>query len=190
MAEKLPPTNIIVKEVFFAGVEASRWVDTAPILWFGDGAGPPLVLGPPNITDIRLSPAISYRPDGTAFRTSHTVRADHGVALTEVAGAAPGQLSVRFHLLADPLVPPSAVVGVHQDAAHICLGSVRPPDARPVPMDSYEGLLQKVFRLPVVTCQHVRRPQQGVQSCHDEVPELLLGFRVHTNTDTLAVAKG
>ena len=82
-----------------------------PILWSGP-AGPLLVLGPPDMTDVKVSPGISYRPDGTPFRTSRTIRADHGAVLTEVAGVTPGQLSVKFHLPAGYTAPRAVPVTV------------------------------------------------------------------------------
>jgi hypothetical protein len=86
------------------------------------------------------------------------------------------------HVLGDPLALPPAVVEVHQHPPHVHLGGIRPTDARPVPVGPYEGRLQQVLCLPMVTRQQVRRPQQGVPPCRDEVPELPLGFRVHNSS--------
>ncbi|GAA4629146.1 hypothetical protein GCM10023196_048630 [Actinoallomurus vinaceus] len=73
-------------------------LDPEPIVWFAGGTGPLLVLGPPTMTDVKVSPAIAHREDGTPYREVRTVRADQGAVLTDVPGARLGQLSVKFRI--------------------------------------------------------------------------------------------
>ncbi|MCO6004881.1 hypothetical protein NE236_07800, partial [Actinoallomurus purpureus] len=69
-----------------------------PIVWYVGDTGPLLVLGPPTMTDVKVSPAIAHDKNGTAYRVVRTVRTDHGAVLTDVPGARLGQLSVKFRI--------------------------------------------------------------------------------------------
>ncbi|MEV5748927.1 hypothetical protein AB0L00_14015 [Actinoallomurus sp. NPDC052308] len=73
-------------------------LDPEPMVWYAGGTGPLLVLGPPAMTDVKVSPAIAQREDGTAYRVVRTVHADRGAVLTDVPGVRPWQLAVEFRI--------------------------------------------------------------------------------------------
>ncbi|GAB3967891.1 hypothetical protein GCM10029978_036250 [Actinoallomurus acanthiterrae] len=73
-------------------------LDPEPIIWFAGGTGPLLILGPPTMTEVKVSPAIARHKDGTPYRVVRTIPADQGAVLTDVPGAQPAQVSVKFRI--------------------------------------------------------------------------------------------
>ncbi|MEV0405550.1 hypothetical protein [Actinoallomurus sp. NPDC050550] len=73
-------------------------LDPEPIIWFAGGTGPLLILGPPAMTEVKVSPAIAQHKDGTPYRVVRTIPTDQGAVLTDVPGARPAQVSVKFRI--------------------------------------------------------------------------------------------
>ncbi|MEV7006046.1 hypothetical protein [Streptosporangium sp. NPDC051022] len=74
-----------------SGREAVVWISA-------DDDHPLVVLGPPQMTAVKISPFVSYRADGTPVRHTRTLRADQGLLLTTLPDAKLGHAAIRIRL--------------------------------------------------------------------------------------------
>ncbi|MCW2914026.1 MAG: hypothetical protein JWN52_2094 [Actinomycetia bacterium] len=76
-------------------------LDPRPIVWYSPtkAANAPqilLIIGSPDMRDVRLSPGVTFRPDGTPHRDSIKLRATQGAVLTEVRDLRSPDLKARI----------------------------------------------------------------------------------------------
>ncbi|GII91629.1 hypothetical protein [Sinosporangium siamense] len=68
---------------------------SAPLYWFGEERSVALVVGPPEMTKVKISGGIDYLADGTPSRVVHTPPVDNGVVFTEVPEPRSGQIAFK-----------------------------------------------------------------------------------------------